>query len=386
MPERFYQVFFEDDPAADDFYPQVIEIEVEDNADQADTFRIRLGIRLQDDGSWTNLDDDRFGLFKKVRVEAGFSDGSTEVLTEGYITEVDLHFEDPAQGPFMDIRGLDASVLMSLEEKIVTWPNTSDSDIATQILSGYGFTPDVTSTNPTHQDNDVTVIQHATDLLFLRQLARKNGFEVGVERDFTSGQTTGYFRPPGLSSTPQKTLGVAFGDESSLKSFDVRLDGLKPLNVAAAQIAVKDKSANTSTSDAMQLTAIGSQDLGALVNSPQNSLASPKDAAGKLWLTADPASDLNELTAMTQAVRDEAGWLVTAQGEINSGVYATVLRADRLVLVKGAGSLYSGKYYVTRVIHRLKVGGAYEQTFQARRNAIGLDGSEDFSSGSGLPF
>jgi phage protein D len=312
-------------------------------------------------------------------------DGTTEVLTEGYITEVDLHFEDPAQVPYMDIRGLDASVLMSLEEKIVTWPNTSDSDIATQILSSYGFTPDVTSTNPTHQDNDVTVIQHATDLLFLRQLARKNGFEVGVERD-TSGQTSGYFRPPGLSGTPQKTLGVAFGDDSSLKSFDVRLDGLKPLNVAAAQISVKDKAANTGSAGSMQLAPIGSQDLDALVSGPQNSLASPKDAAGKLWLTADPSSDPNELSAMTQAVRDEAGWLVTAQGEINSDVYASVLRADRLVLVRGAGSPYSGKYYVTRVVHRMKVGGAYEQSFQARRNALGLDGSEDFSSGSGLPF
>lgn len=383
MPERFYQIFFNDAPASDDIYPRLIEVEVEEGADHAGSFRLKLALQLNADGEWSDLDADTFALFTKVRVEAGFKDGTTEVLIEGYITDVEAHFEDPARQPTLEVHGLDASVLMSLEEKIATWPDLSDSDIATQILSGYGFVPDVTSVAPVHAESDVTVVQRSSDLEFLRGLARKNGFEVGVERD-TTGTTTGYFRRPRLDGTPQKTLSVAFGDASTLISFDVKVDGVKPLSVETDQIDVKAKSANTGSGTQLQLPAIGERDLDALVSGPIGSLISPKEAAGKLWLYTVPTSDATELTSVAQAVRDEAGWLVTARGDINSDAYGAVLRAKRLVLVKGAGARHSGKYYVTRVMHRLGADGSYRQSFDARRNAVGLDGSEDFGDSLSL--
>ena len=86
---------------------------------------------------------------------------------------------------------------------------------------------------------------------------------------------------------------------------------------------------------------------------------------------------------MAQAARDEAGWFMSATGEINCDAYGFILRPRRTVLVKGAGSLYSGMYYVTRVTHKMTNDGRYKQTFEARRNAIGLDGSEEFG-GDGL--
>jgi phage protein D len=100
-----------------------------------------------------------------------------------------------------------------------------------------------------------------------------------------------------------------------------------------------------------------------------------------------PASDAPELKTIAQAVRDEAGWFINATGEINSDAYQAVLRPRRLVLVKGAGKAFSGKYYVTKVTHEVKADGSYSQKFEARRNARGVDGTEKFgsSSGSGLP-
>jgi hypothetical protein len=80
---------------------------------------------------------------------------------------------------------------------------------------------------------------------------------------------------------------------------------------------------------------------------------------------------------------DEAAWLISASGEINSDAYQSVLRPHRLVLVKGAGKTYSGKYYVTRVVHEVNHAGDYVQRFEARRNARDVDGSEQFGS-SGL--
>jgi phage protein D len=58
-----------------------------------------------------------------------------------------------------------------------------------------------------------------------------------------------------------------------------------------------------------------------------------------------------------------------------------VLRPHRLVLVKGAGKAYSGRYYVTSVVHEFKGDGSYTQSFEARRNALDVDGSERFGGG-----
>jgi phage protein D len=59
-----------------------------------------------------------------------------------------------------------------------------------------------------------------------------------------------------------------------------------------------------------------------------------------------------------------------------------VLQPRRPVLLKGAGDLYSGAYYVTHVTHTLSGDGNYQQRFEARRNAQGLSGTEQFDGAS----
>jgi hypothetical protein len=144
-------------------------------------------------------------------------------------------------------------------------------------------------------------------------------------------------------------------------------------------------SANSAQIGDTQLTKLGDKDANTLIGGPLGSLVTPKDAAAQMLVQGPPTSDTAELQAIAQAVRDEAGWLITASGEINSDAYQSVLRPHRLVLVKGAGATHSGKYYVTRVVHGLNHEGDYVQRFEARRNARDLDGSEQFGgSGSGV--
>jgi uncharacterized protein len=100
-----------------------------------------------------------------------------------------------------------------------------------------------------------------------------------------------------------------------------------------------------------------------------------------MLISAPATGDETELNTLAQALRDEAGWFITAEGEINGEAYQNVLRPRRLVLVKGAGKAYSGKYYVTRVAHEMSGDGTYTQKFEARRNARDVDGSEHFGAG-----
>jgi phage protein D len=278
---------------------------------------------------------------------------------------------------------MDTSVLMSLEEKVATWPDLADSDIVQQIVGSYGLAAQVDSTPTVHQENDTTIVQRGSDIQFVRALAERNGLEFYFETDKDSGVVTAYCRAPQLDGTPQPDLAIQFGDDSNLRSFSARLTGLRPLNVKATQIDVSTNDTNSAQVNTTQLTRLGDKDLNTLVGDPLDTLVTPKDAQAQMLLLGPPTSDSTELHTLAQAVRDEAGWFISASGEINSDAYQTVLRPHRLVLVKGAGTQYSGTYYVTSVAHELRGDGSYTQRFEARRNARDLDGSEQFG-GSGL--
>ncbi len=404
MADQAYQIAFAGEAASQDFYGSVVSLTVEENTSAASTLDMRLATRRKDDGSWELLDDPRFELFTKISVKAGFSGGQglagalggltgssgndgLEPVFDGFVTSVHLSLQSDPGATFIDVHAMDSTVLMSLEEKVARWPNLSDSDIARQILLGYGVQVQADSTSTTHQENDTTIVQRGTDLDFVRELARRNGLEFYFETDKTSGQVTAYFRAPQLDGAPQPDLAIQFGDGSNLRTFSARLDGLRPLNVKKIQQDVQANSTNSAQVSDTQLTKLGSQDANDLIGGPLGSLVTAQDAAAEARVLGPPTSDATEMQTLAQAVRDDAGWLIAAEGEINSQAYQAVLRSHRLVLVKGAGSAYSGKYYVTRVVHEIRADGTYTQRFEARRNARGLDGSEQFGGGGlGLPI
>ena len=386
MANKAYQIEFSGTAVDEDFYEDVVRLTVEENTTVASTFHLQLGLRLQSDGSWTYLDDDRLAVFNSVTVKVGFTDGSGDAneglktVFDGFITNVDVDFGSEPDHAFINIGGLDTSVMMSLEEKIATWPNMADSDIVQQIVASYGITAQVDQTATTHQEDDTIIVQRGSDIEFVRDLARKNGMEFYFETDDT-GVLTAHFSAPQLSDTPQRDLAIQFGDQSNLKSFSAHLSGLRPLNVKATQMDISSNSPNVAQASDTQLTKLGDKNANALIGAQLDSQITPKDAQA-LILLGLPTSDAAEMQTIVQSVRDEASWFISAEGEINSDAYQSVLRPHRLVLVKGAGTSYSGKYYVTRVLHEMNHEGDYIQRFEARRNARDLDGSEQFSSGS----
>lgn len=404
MAEKAYEIAFNDEAVDEDFYGDVESLTVEENSTMASTMRLRLAITLDDQGVWDYLDDSRLEVFTKVAVRIGFTggaglagalssalggggdDGLERVFT-GYITAVNPTWGSQPGSAHLEIEAMDTSVLMSLEEKIATWPNLSDSDIVQQIVSGYGVTANIDPSPTVHQENDTTIVQRTTDIQFVRDLAQRNGLEFYFETDKDSGEVNAFMRAPQLEGTPQPDLAIQFGEESNLSSFAVHVLGQRPLSVKTTQIDVKANSPNSAQVGDTQLTKLGDTDANTLIGGPLGALVTPKDTLAQMLLLATPTSDATELQTMAQAVRDEAAWLLTANGEINSEAYQTVLRPHRMVLVKGAGSRYSGKYYVTQVTHELLADGSYSQKFEARRNARDLDGSEEFGgSGLGLPI
>jgi phage protein D len=395
MGVKAYQISFGGQPVAESFYRDVVSLTVEESTSAVGSFSLRLVSRLLDDGSWGHLEDRNLKLFTPVTVQTGFisagglvgaldsllggsnGDNGLHTVFKGYITGFHFQMGGDPRTSFVEVTGQDASVLMSLEEKIASWPNLSDSDIARQIVGGYQIPITADDTAPKHQEDDYTVVQRSTDLQFLRDLARRNGLEFYLESDDT-GKVTAYFRAPQLDGAAQADLAAHFSKQTNLKSFSAHMSGLRPLNVKMEQMDIKSKSPNTSKVGSMTLTKLGKKQVDELISVPLGNLITPKDALSQTLVLGPPTSDSTELAAIAQAVRNESAWFIDATGEVNNEAYQGVLRARRTVLVKGAGFAFSGKYYVTKVTHKLRADGSYSQTFEARRNARGVDGTEKF--------
>jgi phage protein D len=405
MADKALAIAFNGKAVSQDFYEDIVSLTVTENFNSANTLELRLATELNENGAWAYLEDKRLDPFTKVSVKFGFTSGGglagalglqasapggndgLEPIFDGYITSVQVNLSSDPANAQIEIGAMDTSVLLSLEEKITTWKGMSDSQIAEQIIGSYrGVSVRADSTATVHQETDTTIVQRSTDIQFVRELATLNGLEFYFETEKNSGKITGFFRAPQLGGKPQPDLAIQFGDQSNLFTFSARLVGQRPLNVKVEQMDLKGNSPNTGQASETRLRKLGDKDANSLVGGPLGSLL-PKDAQAQMLVLGPPTSNATELRTIAQAVRDEAAWFITAEGEINSDAYQTVLRPHRLVLVKGAGKPFSGKYYVTRVVHQLMGDGTYAQRFEARRNARDVDGSEQFGGvGLGQPI
>jgi len=385
MAKQTYQISLNGTAVDEDFYGAVALLSVEENVATANSLQLRLNVTQQADGTWRYVEDERLALFNSVTVWVGFSGGDWEPVFEGYITDARLNLGSEPGNATLDLSALDASVLLSLEEKMARWVDLTDSEIVTQIVSNYGFAIEAEPTAAVHQERDTTLMQRGSDVQFIRTLAQRNGLEFFFETDKDSETVKAYLRAPQLEGTPQPDLAIRFGAESNLRSFAVRVSGQRPLRVKTTQIEAKTASVKTAEVDELKLPKLGAEELSDLLTEPLDRLVKSSQAQAQMLVLGPPSGNVAEMQSIAQAVRDEAGWFITATGEINSTAYQHVLRAHRTVLVKGAGASFSGKYYVTRVVHELKSDGSYSQRFEARRNARGLGGSEQFGdNGKGL--
>jgi hypothetical protein len=100
---------------------------------------------------------------------------------------------------------------------------------------------------------------------------------------------------------------------------------------------------------------------------------------GRVLLRQQPAVSSQEMRGRLREAYQPASQFVTVEGEVDSRPYGHVLRAKRLVTIKGAGERFSGIYYVTRVRHTFSIEG-YSQHFEACRNGLGLTGDEEFGA------
>lgn len=348
--------------ASDSLLRCVQSITVDEDIGQGSSARIELSACRNPDGSWPYLEDENLAPWNRITLLVLFPQ-QTETVFDGYIAQVGCRTSEQADTMTVHIAAVDASYHMNQEEKARIWRGQHFEDIARSIFTEYQFKPMVADPPPGATPPPQTA-QRGTDHAFLRELARRRGYEFYV----LGGSA--FFRPAQLDGAPQKLIAVNFGEQSNAMNMEFESDGTAATATSLAWFDALEGKAQSAQANTSGLPPQGTAQLAALrggVNMPQ----ATRVARGHGFHSGAQAADY--ATGMLR----RHGWWVSARGRLNGLKYGAVLRTRRTVGVKGAGALYNGLYYVRQVQHHIGP-RSYEMQFELVRNAQGELGSEDF--------
>ncbi len=287
------------------------------------------------------------------------------VLIDGMITHHQFNpSQDPGKSTFV-VTGEDISVMMDMEEKIHKNDNMPDLAIVNKIIlsyAQYGLMPNVIPplSMSVPISVDYTPTQQATDLSYVQQLATENSYCFYIEPTDVPGINKAYWGPKiNVQNPPQSALSANLGAQTNVTSINFQYNSLKPY-------FVKGKVDDRTLDKTVPVQTLGSLRIPLtlkpawLVNQPN---VRKKHFSG---------NGLNTLEAYSkaQSETDNSIDAVSASGEIDSVAYGDVLRARRLVGVRGIGNSYDGIYYVKNVTHKIKI-GEYKQSFNLTREGLG---------------
>jgi phage protein D len=359
--------------ADDAFYTELSSLEVEENADLPGAIQLSLPVDRSDDGEVTYVSDDRLQPFASLAVVVTPDGGDDECIFDGLVLTHKLHLERGSTASTLKVWGQDFTWQMNLEEKVKEWVDVTDSDVANAIFDDYGIAAapgNADDDSPSHTEDGFTLMQRASDIQFLRTLARRNGKLCRISCAGIPGKRTGIFSRPDLMGDSVLTLDLNDPNGWAVDSLDFEWDVTRPTSVYARQALFTDSDedgvgASTSDSGLPLLDA--------------RSLAAFAGATTTVLLSA-PVNDARELTLRAQSVLREAGWFARCEGEADVARLKAILRAGTVVAVAGAGSLNSGKYLVWSVLHTITA-DSHKMKFTLVRNAVGPPPS----SGGAIP-
>jgi hypothetical protein len=354
-----YQVIFNGSPADDSFYNQLSSLEVEENADLPGAIQLTLPVGTSN-GDLSFVNDSRFAPFSNLAVVVTPPQGSAQCIFDGYVLTSKLHLERGIVASKLEVWGQDASWLMNIEEKVNEWVDLTDADVASAIFGNYGFSPagdNSQDDSPSHTADGHSLMQRATDMVFLRSLAKASGKWCRVTCADQAGVRTGYFARPNLDGNPVLTLNLNDQDKWNVGPLDLEWDATRPTSVTASQVFLDNSDASVNPSDS-GLTALDAQTLASF---------SGKTTA---VLLAAPADSSDELTLRAQGFLEDANWFARCEGETDSARLQAVLRVGTVVAIEGIGSINSGKYLVWSVRHTIGA-ESHKMHFVLVRNAMG---------------
>jgi hypothetical protein len=290
--------------------------------------------------------------------------GIPNVLMDGIIMRQEFAPSNQPGQTTLTLTGEDVSVMMGLIElKGIPYPAMSAELRVAAILAKYaifGVIPVVIPSlfpdlNLPTQRID---FQKGTDLDYINQLAKENGFVFYVTAGPAPGANVAYFGPEIRVGVPQPALNINMDHATNVESISFSLDGS-----TREQLAIMIQEPFTKLNIPIPVPEI----------SPFAPPLAARSAPALHFKFLEGAAKLNPAQAMIRGVGKaiEANDAVTASGQLDVLRYGRVLAARQLVGVRGSGPAYDGLYFVKSVTHNIDARKReYKQSFQLARNGL----------------
>lgn len=288
--------------------------------------------------------------------------GSTEVLVDGVMTN---HEYTPGTGgatPTLTIIGEDLTRVMDyIDFSGIPYPAMPSEARVLLILAKYapfGVIPMVIPSILIDVPIPVQQIprQQGKDLAYVQTLADEVGYVFYIEPGPVPGASVAYWGPEIKVGVPQPALNYDMDVQTNVQALSFTYDAeRKSLPV----VLIQDQTSKAIIPIPVPAITPLNPPLGAI--SPI-----PKDFAF-LDETAKYSPVRAALIGVAKA--SQTADVVTAKGSLDVLRYGRVLKARKLVGVRGAGVAFDGLYYVRSVTHNIKR-GAYTQDFTLGRNGL----------------
>ena len=288
--------------------------------------------------------------------------GTPNVLMDGVILETTVAPGSDSAHSALTVRGKDLTAVMDLIDfSGIPYPAMPCFARVALILAKYAvlgivplpipeILPDIAipiDRIPRHQGKDLAYIQ---------KLATECGYVFYLDPGPEPGMSVAYWGPEVKVGVPQPALNINMDAHTNVESLEFTFDKKRkklpiifiqePMSKAILPIPIPD------------ITPLNPP-LGLIPPLPPNI----EPLFDSVFATPMQAV----MMGLAEAARSSDA--VTASGTLNVVRYGNILKARRLVGVRGSGPAFDGLYYVSSVTHSIKR-GEYKQAFQLARNGL----------------
>lgn len=314
------------------------------------------------------------GLINTVLLPSGFFDpktrvilvvtlaGTPSVLIDGVITRQEVGISGRPGQSVLTVTGEDLTVLMDLEERPGTQfpalPHAAQVSMILQRYAHYGITPLVIPElfPDTPLPTQRIPFQKGTDLAYLTELAKANGYVFYLDPGPVPGVSRAYWGPEVRLGVPQHALSVNLDGRSTVDQLTFGFDGS-----AREDVEVRIQIPTTRVSTVLPVPEVG------VLRPPLAQRPAP--ALKKKVLPDTAKKDAAQALAESLARAARSADAVNGSGRLDVLRHGHLLRPRELVGVRGAGITYDGLYYVKSVTHNLRR-GSYTQNFTLTREGL----------------
>ena len=288
--------------------------------------------------------------------------GLTQVLIDGVMTHHQLSPGGSSQSPSLTITGEDLTKVMDyIDFSGIPYPAMPPEARVVLVLAKYamfGVIPLVIPSVLIDVPIPVQQIprQQGKDLAYVRQLAEEVGYVFYIEPGPTPGTSVAYWGPEIKVGVPQPALNIDMDAQTNVESLSFTY------NSESAQlpiVMIQDPNSKVVIPIPIPNVTPLNPPLGAIPPIPKDIYVIDE--------TAKYSPVRAALIGMAKAAKSAD--VVSANGTLDVIRYGSVLKARRLVGVRGAGPAFDGLFYVRSVTHNIKR-GEYKQSFTLGRNGL----------------